>query len=90
MTYLLQTLIAVGQLVLGFYGFWLVWRVILPALPGPHNSEDRIAPYAAYFTNPFVQPLSRGLHVHPRLLSALLLIVVGAAQVALSRLSAGL
>jgi hypothetical protein len=90
MTYLLQTAIAVGQIVLGFYGFWLVWRVLLPELPGPQDPEDRIAPFAGYFTDRFVRPLCRALHVHPRLLSALLLIVVAAGQVALGRLSAGL
>ncbi len=26
-------LASLGQLVLGFYGFWLVWRVLLPVLP---------------------------------------------------------
>lgn len=90
MTYILQTFIAVGQLVLGFYGFWLVWRVILPELPGPRDPDDRIAPYAGYFVDPFVQPLARGLHVHPRVLSALFLLGVGACQVALNRLSASL
>lgn len=90
MNYLLQTLIAVGQIVLSFYGFWLVWRVILPMLPGPRDPEDRIAPYAGYFIDPLVQPLSRRLHVHPRLLSALLLVGVAAGQVVLTRLSSAL
>ena len=27
MVYMLRTVIAVVQLVLSFYGFWLVWRV---------------------------------------------------------------
>lgn len=90
MIYLLQTAIAVGQLVLGFYGFWLVWRVLLPGLLGPRDPEDRIAPFAGYFTDPFVQPLARGLHAHPRLVSALFLLIVGAGQVALTRLSASL
>lgn len=88
--YLLQSAIAVGQLVLGFYGFWLVWRVLLPELPAPRAPEEHIAPFVGYFTDPFVQPLARGLHVHPRLVSALILLVVGAGQVALTRLSVSL
>ncbi len=90
MMYLLQTVIAAGQLVLSFYGFWLVWRVLLPALPGPSKPDDRIAPYAGYFIDPLVQPIARHLHVHPRLLSGLLLVVVAGGQVGLSRLSAAL
>ncbi len=86
MTYVLQTVIVVAQLVLGFYGFWLVWRVLLPKLPGPRNPEDRIAPYAGYFVDPLVQPLARRSHVHPQLLSGLLLIAVAAGQVGLDRL----
>ena len=88
MTYAVQTVIAVVQIVLGFYGFWLVWRVLLPELPGPRDAEDRIAPYAGYFVDPLVQPLARRLHHHPRLLSGLLLIAVAAGQVGLDRLSA--
>lgn len=88
MTYLLHTLIAVGHLVLSFYGFWLVWRVLLPLLPGPKEPGDRIAPYAGYFTDPFVQPFTRRLHVHPWLVSPVLLIAVAAGQIGLERLSA--
>ncbi len=88
MVYMLRTVIAVVQLVLSFYGFWLVWRVLLPELPGPRTSEDRIAPFAGYFVDPLVQPLARRSHVHPRLLSGLLLIAVAAGQVGLDRLSA--
>ncbi len=88
MTYVLQTVIAVVQIVLSFYGFWLVWRVLLAALPGPRDSEDRIAPYAGYFVDPLVQPLARRSHVHPRLISGLLLIAVAAGLVGLDRLSA--
>lgn len=68
MTYVVQTVIAVVQLVLSFYGFWLVWRVLLPMLPGPRDVEDRIAPYAGYFVDPLVQPLTRRSQLHPRLL----------------------
>lgn len=51
---MLRTVIAVVQLVLSFYGFWLVWRVLLPELSGPRNSEDRTAPFAGYFVDPLV------------------------------------
>ena len=78
MTYVVQTVIAVVQLVLSFYGFWLVWRVLLPELPGPRASKDRIAPYAGYFVDPLVQPLAKRSHLHPLLLSGLLLIAVAA------------
>ncbi len=37
---------ALGQVVLSFYAFWLVWRVLLPDLPGPPDRDDRIAPGA--------------------------------------------
>jgi hypothetical protein len=87
MSFLAQTGIAVVQLVVGFYGFWLVWRVLLPVLPGPRNPADRIAPYDRYFTDPFVLPLSHRLRVHPRVVSAVLLFLVAAAQVGLGRLA---
>jgi hypothetical protein len=88
MTFMLQTVVAVGQIMLSFYGFWLVWRVLLPELPGPSNPEQRIPPYARYFIDPFVQPLASHLHVHPRVLSGLLLILVAAGHVGLDRLAA--
>ena len=86
MSFLLHTIIGVAQLVAGFYGFWLVWRVLLPILPGPSDPEDRIAPFDRYFTDPFVLPLARRLRLHQRLVSAVLLFLIAAAQVGLSRL----
>ena len=86
MSFLWDTVIGVTQLVAGFYGFWLVWRVLLPILPGPRDPEDRIAPFDRHFTDPFVLPLARRLWLHQRLLSAVLLFVV-AAQVGLGRLA---
>jgi hypothetical protein len=86
MSFLWQTVIGVVQLVVSFYGFWLVWRVLLPILPGPRDPEDRIAPYDRYFTDPFVLPLSRWLRIPPRLVSVLLLLLVAATQVGLGRL----
>lgn len=76
-----------AQLVVGFYGFWLVWRMLLPILPGPRDPEDRIAPFAWYFTDPFVIPLTRWLRVHPRIVSTLLLFLVAAVQVGFGRLA---
>lgn len=58
MTYLLQTLISLGQLVLGFYGFWLVWQVLLPELPGPRDPKDRIAPLPDTSPSPSCSPLA--------------------------------
>ncbi len=87
MSFFLQTVIGVAQLVAGFYGFWLVWRVLLPILPGPRDPEERIAPFDRYFTDPFVLPLAHRLRIHQRVVSAVLLFVVSAAQVGLGRLA---
>jgi hypothetical protein len=87
MSFFWDTVIGVAQLVAGFYGFWLVWRVLLPILPGPRDPEERIAPFDRYFTDPFVLPLSRRLRLHQRVVSAVLLFVVAAAQVGLGRLA---
>jgi hypothetical protein len=85
-SFLLAVATALGQFVLSFYGFWLVWRVLLPDLPGPPEREKRIAPFAGYFTDPFVQPVARALHVPPRLVALLALVVVAIASVTLARL----
>ena len=90
MRYVLQVGVTVAQIVLSFYGFWLVWRSLLPLLPGPADPDDRIAPYDCYFTDPFVLPLARGLRVPHRVVAVALLIAVTAAQVGLTRLSAAL
>ncbi|MDK3258732.1 hypothetical protein [Blastococcus capsensis] len=86
MNFFLAVIAALGQIVLGFYGFWLVWRVLLPGLPGPAEPDKRIAPFAGYFTDPFVQPLATRLHVPPRLVAMLALVVVATASAALARL----
>lgn len=88
--FVLQTLIVLGQITLGFYGFWLIWRVLLPILPGPPDAADRVAPFVCYFTDPFVKPLARRLHLRAHRIAALALLVVAAAQVGLQRLSAAL
>ncbi|WP_041231851.1 hypothetical protein [Deinococcus peraridilitoris] len=87
MTFLLQTLLAAGQLLLAFYGLWLVWQVLLAVLPGPRDPAQRIARFAGDFLDPFVELLARALHVHARFVPAFLPIVVAAGQVALSHLS---
>ena len=86
MSFFWQTIVGVAQLVVSFYGFWLVWRVLLPILPGPRDPKNRIAPYDRYFTDPFVIPLARRLRIHQRLVSTLLLLLVAATQVGLGRL----
>lgn len=86
-SFLLQTLIAVINLILAFYGFWLVWQVLLPVLPGPRDRSKRIARFAGYFIDPLVKPLARILHVSPKLLCVLFLLLLAAAQVALGRIS---
>lgn len=85
-SFFLNVIGALGQVVLSFYAFWLVWRVLLPALPGPPERDDRIAPYAGYFTDPFVLPPARALHLPPRLIALLALALVAIGTVALSRL----
>ena len=85
MRFAVEVAVAVVQLPLSFYGFWLVWRVLLPLLPGPAACEERIAPYAGYFTDPFVAPVARALHVPARLVAFLALVVLAALSVALSR-----
>ena len=72
---------AVVQIVLGFYGFWLIWRVLLPYLPGPEESDERVAPFVGYFTDPFVDPLANRLHLPARVIAALSVLAVGAAMV---------
>lgn len=52
-------LTGVLRTLLGFYAFWFVWRVLLPVLPGPLDPEDRIAPYALYFTDPLIPGWAR-------------------------------
>ncbi|SDX59849.1 YGGT family protein [Modestobacter sp. DSM 44400] len=80
-----EVLIEVGQLVLGFYGFWLVWRVLLPVLPGA-GEDRRLSPFAMPLTDPFVGPLTRLLRLPPWVAALLLLVVDAAASVALGRI----
>lgn len=85
MKFAAEVAVAVVQFALSFYGFWLVWRALLPVLPGPTASDKRIAPYAAYFTDPFVVPVASALQIPTRLVALLALIAVAALSVALER-----
>jgi hypothetical protein len=58
-TYVLDWAVTVVQYGSSFYAFWLVWRVLLPDLPGPPDPSDRVAPYVGYLTDPFVVPVAR-------------------------------
>lgn len=84
--YMIEVAVVVIQFGLSFYAFWLIWRVLLPDLPGPRDSQDRIAPFAGYFTDPFVAPVATALHVPPRLVAFFALLVVAAISVALNPL----
>lgn len=84
--YTLEVAVAVVQFALGFYGFWLVWRVLLPDLPGPPDRDDRVAPFVWYFTDPFIVPTAKALHVPARLMAFVALILVAALSVGMGRL----
>ncbi len=83
MGFVIDVVVTFIGILLGFYGFWLVWRVALPWLPGPADAEDRIAPFACYFTDPFLEPVSRLTRLPTRVLAAAALVGVAAAMVAL-------
>ena len=83
MGFAIEVAVTLGRIVLGFYGFWLVWRVALPWLPGPTHAKDRIAPYACYFTDPFLQPVARWTRLPTRALAVIALVGVAAALAAL-------
>jgi hypothetical protein len=78
---------AVAQVMLGFYGFWLAWRVLLPYLPGPPHADDRVAPFVGYFTDPFINPVAERLHLPARLVAALAVVVVASASVIVRRVT---
>jgi hypothetical protein len=84
--YILEVIVSTLQFGLSFYAFWLVWRVLLPDLPGPPDRDDRIAPYARYFTDPFLVPAARALHASTRLMALIALAVVAVLSVGLGRL----
>lgn len=88
MKYLLDVVVSMLQFGLSFYAFWLVWRVLLPDLPGPPNPDDRIAPFARYFTDPFLIPAGKALHAPTRLMALIALAILAGLSVGLGRLPA--
>jgi uncharacterized protein YggT (Ycf19 family) len=78
---------ALAQIILGFYGFWLIWRVLLPYLPGPPQADDRVAPFVGYFTDPFINPVARRLHLPARLVAAFAVVIVASASVIVRRVT---
>ncbi len=85
--FVIDTAIQLIQFLLSFYGFWLVWQVLLPVLPGPPQTVDRIAPFAGYFIDPLRAPLTTHLRIPPWMASLILLITDAAALVALTHLT---
>lgn len=85
---IIDTVIALAQIVLGFYGFWFVWRTLLPVLPGPPDAEERVARFAGYFTDPLVLPVARWLGLPERMVVVVWLVLVALGQVELGRLAA--
>lgn len=81
-----RTALALGNIVLAFYSFWLVWRLLLPVLPGPQDRDDRIAPFAEYFTDPFVLPLARLTRLPHRAITLISLIAAAAIAVVLDEI----
>jgi uncharacterized protein YggT (Ycf19 family) len=79
--------ITVVRIVLNFYAFWLIWRILLPWLPGPADVHERVAPYVCYFTDPFVLPTARRVRLGERVVAAAALIIVAAALVGLGLLA---
>lgn len=78
-----EVVVTLARIVLGFYGFWLVWRVALPWLPGPEDAKDRIAPFACYFTDPILEPVARVIRLPVRGVATVALVGVAVALAAL-------
>lgn len=78
-----EVVISLARIVMSFYGFWLVWRVALPWLPGPAEAKERIAPFACYFTDPILEPVARLTGLPIRGLATIALLGVAAALAAL-------
>lgn len=82
-----QVITTVLQIILGFYGFWFVWRVLLPVLPGSENQDERIAPFARDFTDPVVNRLNQTFRINKWLAALVGLLLVSAASVGVSYLA---
>jgi hypothetical protein len=85
--FLVRTGLTIGDIGVGFYGFWLVWRLLLPVLPGPDERRERIAPFACYFTDPFVVPIARLTRLPERAITLASLVVAAAVLVALDEIA---
>jgi len=85
----LAVLVNLVQLLLGFYGFWLVWRVLLPVLPSARHRDPDISPFAVPLTDPLAAPLVCLLRLPPQLAVLLLLIADAAALAALGQVGNG-
>lgn len=88
MGFLAETAITLGRIAVAFYGFWFVWRVLLPVLPGPTDARDRVAPFVCYFTDPLVDPVARVTRIGTWWASVLYLVVIAGTEVGLSRVAA--
>lgn len=77
--------VALDRGFLAFYAFWLVRRTLLPWLPGPEATKKRIAPYAAVFTDAFVEPVATTLRLSHRVVAFGALTLVSAIQAGLGR-----
>lgn len=88
MTFVAQTAITIMTVAAAFYGFWLVWRVLMPVLPGPSDLEHNFSPFGKRFTDPLIIPVARFLHLPERLIAAVWLVLVAALITALNALSA--
>jgi len=86
-SFILAVARAITPIMLGFYGFWLAWRALLPYLPGPRDPDDRVAPFVGYFTDPFINPVAERLHLPARLVSAFAVVVVANTSVLVGRLT---
>jgi len=89
-TFIAQTAITIVSVATGFYGFWLVWRVLMPLLPGPRDLEHGFSPFGKRFTDPLISPIARVSHLPERLIAGFWLILVAALITALNGLGADL
>lgn len=81
----LEVTVTIVRFVLGFYAFWLVLRALEGLLSEETDALRELDPLACDFTDPFVVPLSRLLHLAPRFTSWLWLAIFAALQVGLDR-----
>lgn len=88
MSYLVDTAIGVARIVVGFYGFWFVWRALAPILPGPRQERERVARFAYFFTDPLVEWFANGNNLLRRVVIIGWLVIVAALLTGFDRLAA--